>query len=372
MIDTVILSIPKDRVAMVDMTAYGVLPWDIQARTKAYTKFIKNPSAQDSKTAYFPRITAYRRKGGDAQWESVLKIEFSAPKLVYQNNLDELVDADFKRVVELLRSRLKRMGVIISEKDLAFAQVTAVHYSKNVELQNGYTAQYVIGELGKVNINKRFDLTRARYMNEGQSICAYATTHSFIIYDKIADLNRGPKRAIDKDQTVKQLSLFEKLKEKKEVLRFEVRLSQKAKMNTLFKQLGFSDNPTFKDVFSETKSKAVLMNYWEKMIEANSLSLFAHSLTPKDLLRQILHAQKKMKGKTGVYLTGLVLLAREGGGLRELRAIFAKRSNERAWYRLVDDLKEVTEGMGKLRHREWYDQVKSALLSYKPIHIQGR
>lgn len=370
MIDTVVLSVPRNKATVLNMSAYGVESWDLQARTKAYDKYVKNPSKREADSGlYFPRLTGYKRKNGKLEWESTIRIEFSAPKLLYKNNLDELTDSQFPAVVEALRDRLNRMGVVIAAKDLASADVIAVHYSKNVELRNGYTAQYVISELGKINLNKRFDLTRARYMNDGQSICAYTIAHSLIIYDKIADLTKDKRRAIDREQTPYQLSMFESLRDTHEILRLEVRLSQKRKLNALYKQLGFAENPRFEDVFSAKKGKAVLMHYWDTMIAGNSLLVFAHSTTSKDLLKQILLVQKKAKGKTAIFLTGLLLLAREGNGLRELRSILSKRMNMRSWYRLIVELKDITAELNKLKPREWYAQVEKQLREYKRFRL---
>ncbi len=373
MIDTVILTLPKNKAIMTDALTDGLRPWDLQGRTAVYDKYVKNPSPKDAASGqYFPRLTGYHRKGGGLTWDSTLRIEFSAPKLLFQNNLDELTNAQFDDVVRTLRDRLQKMGVMILTRDLEAATVTAAHFSKNIELQNGYTAQYVIGELGKINLNKHFDITRARYMNDGQSLYAYTTAYSLVLYDKVADLARGPKRAIDKNQPTQQLNLFEQLNKSREILRFEVRLSQKQKMNSLFKQLGFKDNPTFKDVFSNHKSKAVLTHYWDTMIAGDGVALFAHHLTPKDLLKQVLIADRAAKGKTAIYLTGLLLLAREGAGLRELRAMLSKRANDRTWYRLVADLRAVTADLSKLRPREWYEQVRQALADYRPFRLENR
>jgi len=374
MIDTIILSIPKSKFIMLDMTGRGVSSWDLQARTKAYEKYVKNPSSRDMELGlYFPRLTGYHRKNSELQWDSIVKVEFSAPKLIYRNNLDELTDSDFEKVAETLRDRLKRMGAVVSRKELENAPVTAVHYSKNIELKNGYTAQYVIGELGKINLNKRFDLTRARYMNDGQSLCAYTQTHSLVIYDKVADLVRGKKRSIDREQTLYQLSLFEKLtkaNQPREILRFEIRLSQKRKMNSLFKKLGFEENPSFRDVFNSKKSKAVLLHYWDTMLSGNMSLLFAHSPTTKDLLKQILLTDRKMKAKEAIYRAGLMWALREGNGMRGLRSILTKRTNDRTWYRIAADAKEIEAALSRFKPREWYDQVKSALVNPQPFHIE--
>lgn len=367
MIDTVILSLPKTKIITLDRTAGGDQPWDLQAQGRGYSKHIKNPSLRDIATGqYFPRLTYFRRK---SELESRLKIEFSAPKLLRDNNLDELSDSQLYAVVDALRSRLEEMGVIITTENLGNAPVAAVHYSKNIELKDGFTTQYVIRELGKINLNKRFDFSRSRYLNDGMSLYAHTIAHSFIIYDKIADLRRGEKKSIDRDQTAYQVSLFEKLDDVTEILRLEVRLSQKRKMNALFKQFGWPENPTFRDVFSSQKSKAVLNHYWDTMIRNNSLVLFAHSPTPKDLIGQILVGRQKAKVKTAIYLTGLLVLSRDSNGLRELRAILEKRANNRTWYRLVGDLKNITADLEELKPREWYNQVNRVLGEYKPFKL---
>lgn len=367
MIDTIILSISREKVVLFNEG------WLLLSRTSVYDKFVRNPTKQELESGrYFPRLTGYKRKvSGPGKWNSDIKIEFSAPKLIYQNNLDELAETQFPEVLATLRKRLYEMGVSIDITDLFNAEVRSVHYSKNIELTNGYTSQYVLGELGKVNLNQRFDMTRARYVNDGQSLYAYTTAHSLVIYDKIADLLRGKKRAIDNQQTHYQMSLFEPLKKKsQEILRMEARLSQKQKMNSLFEKLGFTKNPTFKDVFSAQKSRAILLYYWDNMISKNGLMLFAHAPTNKDLLRQVITSRKKMKGKQAIYLTGLILLARDGNGLRELRSVLSRKIDSRTWYRIMDDLNSVALDLKKLKPREWYDQVYETISEYKPLHVE--
>jgi hypothetical protein len=372
MIDTIILSVPRDKATMLDLSSRGVSGWDLYSRTRAYDKFTKNPSAKDKEYGYFPRLTGYRRKKGKLEWDSTIKIEFSAPKLIFENNLDELVDKHFSQVLETLHERMVQMGVVISKKELRKAPATAVHYSKNIKLQNGYTSQYVISELNKINLNKCFDLTRARFMNDGQSLYAYSQSHSFVIYDKVADLKRGKKRSIDREQSRKQLSLFGPLTsgpDPEEILRMEARLSQKRKLNSLFNKLGFEKDPTFEEVFDSKKSQAVLQDYWETMISKNSMVLFSPVNDNKDLLKQVLLTDRKMKGKEAIYKTGLLILLREGNGIRELRTLLSKNINDRTWYRMSSDIKEIGVSLSKLRPRDWYKQINQELRSYKPFNI---
>ncbi|MDD5341803.1 MAG: hypothetical protein PHI73_00480 [Patescibacteria group bacterium] len=375
MIDTIILSIPKTKTIKLDFMDDSLKPWDLQSRTNVYDKYVKNaPSKEIGQGTYYPRLTGFRRKGENGEWGSTIKIEFSAPKLLFQNNLDELTEDQFDNVVDVLRERMKKMGVGALTGIIADAKVMAVHYSKNIELTNGYTAEYVIGELNKVNLNKRFDLARARYMNDGQSLYAYTTAHSLVIYDKIADLTRGKKRSTDREQSDYQLSLLEALvsqKKQREILRIEVRLSQKQKINTLFEKLGYTKNPSFKDVFSEEKSKAVLQHYWDTMIDGNISFLFTPSLSAKDVLKQVLFMQPDIKPKEAIYRTGLVLASREGNGMRELRAMLKKRSNDRTWFRMAADARATGLALSEIQPREWCSQIKGILRDYRPFRVKN-
>jgi hypothetical protein len=357
---------------MLEMSTYGVDRWDLQARTHAYDKFVKNPSKQDKESGlYFPRLTGFKRKNDALEWESHIKIEFSAPKLIYQNNLDELVEDQFEMVVEVLQDRLQKMGVVVPIPALRLAEVRTVHYSKNVQLTQGYTAQYVIGQLNKINLNKRFDLARARFLNDGQSLYAYTQAHSLVVYDKVADLSRGKKRAIDREQPLEQLALFMPLTKQAqpvEIVRFEVRLCQKQKINALFKQLGIAQNPTFKDAFSVHKSQTVLLHYWRIMLMGNAALLFAHAPTIKEVIQHILLAFPRIKGKEAIYRAGLLWVMREGNGMRELRTMLAKRTNDRSWYRLANEAKETATRLTKLQPREWCAQVERVLTTYSPFH----
>lgn len=367
MIDTVILSIQRSSVVSVSNPTNETLGWNQQSNTPAYTKFIRNPSKKDIDSGlYFPRLTGIKRKI-EGRADSFIKIEFSIPKLLYKNNLDEVEENDFNVILELLQDRLTRMGIIVQEKYLRYASVSAVHYSKNIQLVEGYTSQFVISELNKVDIRKSFDFTKTRFMNDGQSICAYANAHSFVIYDKIADLKKDSKRAIDKDQTKYQMSLFDELDKKElyEVLRFEIRLSKKQKLNSLFKKLGFPENPTFKDVFSKKISQSVVSYYWKTLIENNSLLLFSFVTGPKDILKQVLIADPSLKPKQALYFTSLIIMTKDGNGTRELRSILSKYSDNRTWYRIKDDIKKVVSLVKKVRQRDWFYQVENSIEKFE-------
>ncbi len=365
MIDTVCLLVPKHKLIMLDLSGSGVPTWNLQSRTGRYDKFVRNPPKNaHANGLYFPRLTGYKR----GQDETV-RIEFSAPKLLYLNNLDELQDDDFSSVIETLCKRLQMMGVVATEELLKSASVTSVHFSKNILLEDGYTASHLISEMNKVNLRKSFDFARTRYINDGQSLYAHTTAHELVIYDKIADLGKDKKRAIDKEQSPYQCSLFTELNKPNqlvEVLRLEIRLNHKQKMNAVLEQLGYTKDPTFKNVFNVEMSQKVVKSYWERLIKERSLGLFSVSLSLKEILRTLFIADAKLKPKQAIYYTGLFMLGRDENGMRELRSIVTKKSHERTWYRIVEDMQKACDLITKNKVRDWVTQLDRQLDEYKP------
>jgi hypothetical protein len=367
MIDTVCLLIPKDKMIYLS----GISSWELYSKTDEYAKYVRNPSKAEKETGkYYPRLTGYKRR---YLQEANVRIEFSAPKLLYLNNLEELDDKDFSNVIEVLQKRLRTMGVIVEKSILENASVSSVHFSKNILLQDGYTASHLISEMNKVDLRKSFDFAKTRFMNDGQSLYAHTTAHQLVIYDKIADLSKDKKRAIDKEQTLYQKSLFTELnkeKELQEIIRFEIRLNHKQKLNKLLEDLGYKKNPVFREVFNTEMSKKVVNQYWKKLIKERSLGIFSISISIKDILRTLFLADKKLKPKQAIYLLGLFMLAKDENGMRQLRTIVSKRSHDRTWYRITKDIQQASELITKNKLRDWVTQIDKVLEDYKPYKMK--
>jgi len=238
--------------------------------------------------------------------EIPLKIEFAVARMLYGNNVDEVEERDFERVIENLHEAMKEMGVLVEKEDLRNAKVSAFHPSKNVELMNGYTSSFVITELRKIDVSKKMDLNRDSFRNSGQSLQFYTNSHSLVIYDKVHDIKKPDKRAIDKDQNSIQHSLFDFFtkEEKKEILRIEVRLAKKVKMNAMLKQLGFSVDPTFKDVFKKNLCQKMLVEYWKEVIASKNQFLFDTESNPKKRWIVSSRANRKSHQKRHFILLG--------------------------------------------------------------------
>lgn len=371
MIDTVILNIPRDLVR--DISDGRTRPWDLQARTGTYEKYTKNPPRGVSDGVYRPRLTGMKRSIGHGQKASFVKIEFSAPKLAFGNNLEELADKDFELVAQRLYERLVEAGLLIDKRVIRGASVAAFHPSKNIVLSGGYTASLVSRELAKINLNKKFDLNKTSFRNGGQSLQGYTQSHAVVVYDKIADLAQTKKRAIDKDPAPLQLSLFRQIKAERpslEILRLEIRLTQRQKINAVLKRIGLQPNPTFEQVFKKDLCQKIVQSYWDTIIEGENLFLFGTESNPKNLLKRVLRQHPKMRVKEAVYLVGLNVLCGDEGGIRELRAILEKRQSQRGWYRVADGITLLNAGRSDRHLHGWVRQIRDAIKHFDAYRLR--
>ncbi len=371
MLDTVILTIPRGSYKL-KTDAFTPNANILKMSGNYLLKCVNNPTSADKKDGnYRPRLTLMKRmtRKGD---EIPLKIEFSVAKMLHGNNVDEVEEDDFHKVVIALHEAMIEMSVYVSTEDLQNASVSAFHPSKNIELANGYTSSFVITELHKIDVSKKMDLNRDSFRNNGHSLQFYTNSHSLVVYDKVQDLKKPEKRAMDKDQNPLQLSLFETLtkKEKKEILRIEARLPKKVKMNAVLKKLKFPENPTFKQIFNKELCQKVLLDYWDELISGKNHFLFDMESSPTKTLEAIFKDNPHISPKEALYLVGLRVMSKEG--IRTTRAIVERYATTRTWYRMKEDLKLLDKISGKTTH-EWVQQIKDELerfTTYKLINTK--
>jgi len=304
----------------------------------------QNPTPSElQRGIYKPRLTVTKRINREGNFEIPLKIEFSIPKLVYGNNFDELTDSDFPAVIQKLKAVLKEMGVYTLEQHLINAPVSSVHYSKNIALTDYTTPYTYLSQLTKLNINKRLDTNRTDFRNEGHSYKYRANSFEIVFYDKIKDLQQAKiseKRAEEKDNAL-QLGLFDILTKRKplEVLRVEIRLNQRQKINQILKLIGKRVEPTFANIFNQDTAKKVLLHYINEIEEAYPPLLNYQCNSPKKLFTGFLTANPKIKLTLALKMLGLRVLLDEMG-VREFREM-TKRYSSSTWYSLNKEMKRL-------------------------------
>jgi len=329
MIDTIILQLKQGQFTIMNHSKFKTSKEAMFNNKDNFCKWSNNPTVLDKKLGiYRPRATLIKRG-----YLEFLKIEFSAPKLIFKNNLEELIENDFSLVVDTLKKRLEEMGILVFKASLENAEVISFHPSKNIKLNNGYTSNFAIRQLSKVDIGKRFDIDVKDYRNNGESLQFYTRLFSICIYDKVNDYLKPQRRAIDKDQIYKQRSLFDLLKKEDpffEVLRIEVRLNGKRKINELLQNLGFNRNPCFKDLFDGDLCKKILNYSWEMIFNKNEF-IFSLNDGPQKILESLIIKNNDIKLIEGINIVGLYLLTKDKDGIGGLRKIIDARYKKHSW-----------------------------------------
>ena len=365
MIDTIILKFPLGKFYIEDISKFGTTKPEVAYGKEFYKKYYNNPNDGSLlEKGYQPRLTLYRR-GRVIE----LKVEFSGPKMVFSNNLNELEDNDLGLLVNKLQRQIGARGVRISIDDILNAEVSAFHASKNIRLTKGYTSIAVIKELSKINLTQKLDMDHKDFRNGGHSLQYYAKSHALVLYDKVRDLKKPDKRAVDKENKINQLSLFEYLANKNlpEIIRIEARLSQKQKMNSVLKKLGLPEHPRLKDIFKKDVCQKIVSHYWEEMILNGNTFLFQPLNNPQRIIQRIIKSNKSIKPKEVIYLAGLYIIVKDLG-IRELRTLLSQLSSQRSWYRITDDFKKLK--LARYQY-EWVKEIKEAINKFEPLRING-
>jgi hypothetical protein len=341
MIDTIKLTLDKTMVTMIDKSRFER---NLMNSARGYFILVQNHTPAELKQGiYKPRLTLTNRFNTSGRSEETLAIEFSIPKLLYGNNFDELTDSDFPIVIQKLKAILKEMGVCLFEKNLINAPVSSVHYSKNIALTDHTTPYTYLSQLAKLNINKRLDTNRTDFRNEGHSFKYRTNSFEVVFYDKIKDLQQAKiseKRAEERDNTL-QLDLFDILKQRKpfEVLRIEIRLNRRQKINQILKKVNKEVEPTFINIFNQDTAKKVLLYYINEIEEAYPPLLTYQYDSLNKFFERLLVANPKLKPTQALELTAFRALLEEIG-VRGYRQI-TKRHGDYYWYSLNKKMKKL-------------------------------
>ena len=341
----------------VNFSKDGFFRQTVLSGNKSFTKYVRNPSEKEkAQFSYLPRLTLLSRGN-----EEMVKIEFSAPKLIFNNNFNELEEKDFDLVVFTLRQKLKGIGYGIFSRFLAEAPVSLIHYSKNIPLADGSTPYMYLKEIQKANITQRLDFNQTDFRNEGHSLKFRTNSFEVAFYDKMKDLERAKisdKRAVEEDNYI-QMNLFEEIKEYKkqskkklEILRMEVRLNQRQKIRQILNKINLKTEPTFQNLFSKEIAKSVLLNQLRQIENSYPKLLFFKPNSAKDFIAQFIIDNPRITIKDPFTAYGFYKAINEVG-TREARELIRQHKRE-GWYRFF-------------RQMNNYSYPKNALPVFEPI-----
>jgi len=366
MLDTVILLIRKGNYTIWKKELFTLISQKKKNGYVIFSKFVNNATPEDLNLGiYKPRLTISQR-GQEAE----LKIEFSAAKMVYKNNLQEITEEHFMPIIEKLESLIATMGVVVSKEVLANAEVRTFHPSKNILITGGYFVMDIIKDFAKINLTEKMEFDHKDYRNNGHGLQLRAEAHALTFYDKMLDLEKAEKRSYSTDQKIQRQSLFDFLEKKRkpEILRMEVRLCEKRKINSVLSKLGYMENPTFSDIFKQELCQRILLDYFATYIEP-SLFIFDYEDTPQKILKTLFKNNPKIRPSTAFELTGLKLLCKDKGGIRDLRKLLGKRASVRSWDRIAAKIKILNKTAIIENCQDYIKQIKTALHQFMPYTL---
>lgn len=376
MIDTVILKIPNAQDLIREPEYFRPSLTGIRNPPKypGLQLFMPYTYNLKSKHKYYPNLTVTPH--WDKTTKSVaipLKIEFSASKLIFLNNVDELVEEDFSQVLSTLQERLSEMGVEISTGTLEDAPVSTIHFSKNVLLSGSYTALFVIKVLEKMAVTSKLKIKHRDYDIDGHATYFDCGQYQIVTYDKIRDALQTKRHSEDKDRTDYQQKLLKAIRSHRppiEILRLEIRITDKTKLNSLLQKLGYLPNPTFRDVFNEQLSQAMLQYHWKLITPSKSLFLLKVP-EPDILLKVTNYIANNGLNLKAIEVNGLVgmIYYSQDHGFKNLEAGIKTAFHPRTWYRLDKYFSLINQIMAERENYSFIDDVNTTLEEFNPLKV---
>lgn len=339
MIDTVKLLIPVHNPLVFDGSRFTPISLEQLVNSRGYGKTFLNPSPTYAKLGkYMPRLTMFKRvrQFGVVTYE--LAVEFSAPKMLFGNNFDELEEKDFDALVTAIQASLQELlGHKFFKSQIVHADIAAWHPSKNIVFLDYTSCQTILNTMGKLDVSKTYDLQKTDF-RDGHVVHIHANSLDIAFYDKMADLlkaKKSGKRAFENDSTV-QLNLLETLSEYRpmDVFRYEVRFVGRASIKRAYPEL---EQWTFESLYKKKLCQSILLKHWNKL--TSSVDMLALDVKePYELLQNYLEANDDATPQAALAaVAGLIITSQVGAvGLRN---VLEARYGKQAWYRLKPLLK---------------------------------
>jgi len=363
MIDTIKLLIPIDDPLILQRGAFQPMSIEQIASSRGVAMTFLNPSKVYAKQGiYMPRLTLHRRpKLNRLVWQ--LAVEFSGPKMVFGNNFDELVDDDFDDLLRSLQSKLQEiLGHRFLRHQLASADVSAWHPSKNIIFTDYTSTQTILHTISKLDISKVYDLQSTDF-RDGHAVHIHTNSLDISFYDKMADLRKArisDKRTLSKDNLV-QLNLLEQLEDIRpfEVFRYEARFNGRKSIKRAFPEL---QEWTLEEMYKKDLCQQVLTMHWKKVTK--SVDLLALDVgKPFELLQNYIEENDETPQATLSAVGAMIIISQVGTA--RLRNTIESRFGKQAWYRI----KPLLRSPEKHRYRS-FQRIDEALSDFMPTKIQ--
>lgn len=375
MIDTVVLTLPERMYTIFnherfDPSTAGLFDPKQYYRMGGRSNIVckQNPTVTELKSGiYKPRLSVTKRMNKFHSFEVMLKIEFSIPKLLFNNNFDELTDCDFPEVVRTLRTKLWDMGVVVMNHFIESAPVSSIHYAKNFPLTDYTTPFTYLSEIRNCNMTQRLDLDLTNFRNDGDSLKFHANSYEVAFYDKLKDIQQSKiseKRAYGKDNLI-QLHLFDEKPVRKpfEVLRMEVRINKKQKLKQILEKVGIADEPVFSSLFHSSTAQKVLTYYLNEIESCYPQILTYPNQSARNLWFELIRNNPNNSVKKNLATIGSFYMIQDLG-MRQFKDAI-KNNYKSQWPSLIADISAIKIP----EHPSIFQPLRQTIADYKPMRL---
>lgn len=331
---------------------------EIQSRNSSRSylrKFLLHPKPSDE---YIPRVEVFETLSKESnRIIYILKITFSAPKLLYWNSVQEVNENQKQKILSALKMALGSVGIIVEIEALENATLEAVHACKNISLPKTMRMREILAELGRMDISKAVDVTETQIKNGGRLLNFWSGTKEHCFYDKVSDSLKPKNKRSDKGRIDYEKAFIEQYKlQDREIFRYEYRLKKtqttKSAVNALLNRKP-DTQVVFKDLFVPDLLKNMILSSWHKLIERpeNQLSLFGKIDRLKLLLHIFSEAKKqgeKAHSMNNAFISYGIATAILDNGAKELRGVVYEGWNKDHPERLTKKMKiasDLTSGL---------------------------
>ena len=359
MVDTVKLYLGSEKFTLLENSEPGNL-----TTKSGISRIVRNPSRNELRAGmYLPRLTFTRRPTRIGMRQS-LTVEFSAPKLLYGNNFDELTDEDFELVIDKLASSLRYLGVVVSNENLRTAKVVCWHPSKNIVLDSPLGCQVVINTLRKSDYTRFYSIQKTNFQ-DGEVLHFHCNSKDIAFYDKLADLRQAKKsdkksREVDSQLQVCILDDIGQVNDFS-VLRYEVRMNSVRALQHNFRDIGKEDL-VFSKLFDVELSRQLLVKHWEVFSsQMNHLSLDVNM--PLEIFQNYLDENRDATPQSALAAVAGLYIANQESTMA-LRNTLDKRFGKHYWPKLKPKMKTI-----KGRRYSYVSEVTSSLNEFQPTRL---
>jgi hypothetical protein len=363
MIDTIRLLIPIEQPQQFDGSYFTPTIREVM-NGRSYAKATLTPSKTYAKMGkYMPQLTFFKRPTNPGIMYE-LAIEFSAPKMLFSNNFDELQETDLAELLKSLQAALFDLTKChFSDEQLLNAAISKWHPSKNIIFEDYTAAQTVINVIAKLDVSRIYDRQYTTF-RDGHVIHFHCNSVDIAFYDKMADLRKAQtsdKRTFARENII-QLDLLEQLTNLRpfEVVRYEVRLANRKAVRKAYPQI---PNPTLQQLFKAEHCRSLLLAHWQKLSKTIDM-IELDEQRPYELLQNYLAANPGTKPMTALAaVSGLLICGQVG--VSGLRNVLDAQYDSSAWYRL----KPIIKAPGAHRYKH-FTHLEEALKSFEPVHVK--